>query len=229
VSSFLSAVNPLSYLGVRPVTPPPVTFQQRAPTTDDVKNFVLSTIWMDLASENAYMLVDNASGVGTWKILTGGSGSLDTITTPDAVVVTPVANNINFLNGAGISITGSGDNVTVAATAAPFIVPWSVIVAASKTIIVNEGYFANRGGGVAFTLPAAAAVGDVFYLSALHADGWSLGQSAGQSVQIGSFSTTVGGGGSLASNAIGNSIFAVCAVANLTWVVQSSMGNITVV
>lgn len=224
-----NSVNPLSYIGSTPATPAPVTFQSRAPTTDDVKNFRISTIWIDKTADSAYMLVDNSGGTATWISLGAGSGQLSTLTMPDATVISPVANNINFVDGAGIAITGSGDDITVTATITPFLIAWSVITAATKTIVVNEGYFANRGAGVAFVLPATSAVGDVFYVSGIDAGGWSITQSAGQNIRIGNQISTTGGGGSLASTAIGDSVFCVCSVANTSWVVQSSMGNITIV
>ena len=229
MSSNLSAINPLSYMGVRPVKPAPVYFKTRAPTTDDLKNFIISTIWIDTDAQNAYMMVDNSAGVATWLNLGTGSSGIQTVTTPDANVVTPVSNNINIVNGAGIAVTGSGDDITITATATPFIITWSVITAATKTIVVNEGYFANKKAGVAFTLPATAAVGDVFYVSAIDAGGWTIGQSIGQSIRLGSSVTTTGGGGSLASTAIGDSVFVVCAVANTDFVAVSGCGNITVV
>lgn len=229
MSSQPNSVNPLAYIGVTPATPAPVTFQTRAPTSDDVKNFRLSTIWIDKDADTVYMLVDNSGGVATWNNLGGGAGDLSTLTMPDLTVITPVANNINFLDGAGIAITGTGDDVTIAATATPFKITWSVIATATKTIVVNEGYFANRGAGVTFTLPATAALGDIFYVSAIDAGGWTIGQSAGQSIRIGNQITTTGGGGSLASTAIGNTVCVVCSVANTGFNVISSMGNITVV
>jgi hypothetical protein len=105
---------------------------------------------------------------------------------------------------------------------------WSVIVASPITNPGN-GYFTNGGSPVTVTLPATSAVGDQLALSAMNANGWVLAQLAGQSVQMTNQATTTGAGGSLASTDIGDSIYLVCNVANLSWIVQSSMGNITIV
>jgi hypothetical protein len=228
MSTTLSSLNPLSYMGVKRLTPPNLTIQSDAPTISDIKNFDLGAMWIDTTAQNIYMLVNMDSGLATWQLL-GGASDLITITMPDSTVVEPSAGNINFLNGSGISVTGSGASITFTATASPFVVQWSVITTATKTIVVNEGYFANRGAGVAFTLPAVCSVGDVFYLSAIDAGGWSIVQNAGQDIRLGNQISTTGAGGSLSSTAIGDSIFCVCSVANTSFVVISSMGNITVV
>jgi len=215
-------------MGVKRLTPPNLSIESDAPTTSDIKNFDLGAVWLDTTTENVYMLVNKDGGVATWQLL-GGQQDLISITTPDSTVVEPTDGNINFLNGSGITITGSGSDITFTATASPFILQWEVITDATKTIVVNEGYFANRGAGVTFTLPAVSALGDVFYLSAINAGGWILAQNAGQDVRMGNQITTTGAGGSLASTAIGDSLFCVCSVANTSFVVISSMGNITVV
>jgi hypothetical protein len=228
MSTTLSSLNPLSYMGVKRLTPPNLTVETDAPTTADIKNFDLGALWLDSTANNIYMLVNKDSGIATWQLL-GGASDLLSITMPDSTIIEPSANNINFLNGSGIAITGSGSSITFTATASPFMIQWSVITDPTKTIVVNEGYFANRGGGVTFTLPAVAAVGDVFYVSSILADGWTIAQNAGQNIRIGNQISTTGVGGSLSSTAIGDSIFCVCSVANTSFVAQSVIGNITVV
>ncbi len=105
---------------------------------------------------------------------------------------------------------------------------WSVITASPITNPGN-GYFTNGGAPVVVTLPVASAVGDQLALSAMNANGWVLAQNSGQFVQMTNQASTTGAGGSLASTAIGDSIYLVCNIANTSWIVQSSMGNITIV
>ena len=199
------------------------------PTSSNYKNFRLGDEWLDTTASIWYKLADITGTTATWVSLgSGGAGSVNTFTTADLNVVTPVANNVDFANGAGISITGSGDTITITNTSTTGVV-WSVITAATKTIVVNEAYFANRGAGVTFTLPATAVVGDQFCISSISAGGWTIGQSAGQSIRLGSSLTTPGGGGSLASTAIGDSVCVVCAVANTDFIAINGTGNITIV
>lgn len=159
-----------------------------------------------------------------------GSGSditftvSQTITTPDSTVVTPVSGNINFLNGTGMNITGSGANVTF--TSGQKFVDWSVITTTPQSIVAFNGYITNLAGRVDFTLPATAAVGDIFIITTIHADGFQVNQNAGQTIQLGDVSTTTGVGGSIRSTAIGDSISVVCTVANTDFLVFSMVGNI---
>lgn len=220
--------SPLNYvLGSQP--PIKRVSETVAPTSNNYKNFREGDEWLNTTTSTWYKLSDITQGVATWTQLAAGAGELNTITTPDTTIVMPTAGNIDFANGSGMAITGSGNTITFAATAPPSIITWTVITSATKTIVSDEGYFANRGAGVVFTLPATSSVGDIFYITGINAGGWSITQNAGQDVRMGAAITTTGGGGSLASTSIGDSIFAVCSVANTSWVVFSSMGNITIV
>lgn len=131
--------------------------------------------------------------------------------------------------GVGVSITNGAGSITIAATGGGFT--WSVITA-DQTIAVGNGYICNKAGLLTLTLPTSPAVGDMFSVTGINtALGWKVGQNANQQIFIGTSSTTVGTGGSLASINIRDSITAVCVVAgsSAVWNVIDSMGNITVV
>lgn len=129
--------------------------------------------------------------------------------------------------GSGISITNGAGSITIAATSSGF--SWSVVTSATQTVAVGNGYFANRGGGVAFTLPASPSLGDTYNIVAMNAGGWTIAYGSGQQIFMGNQSTTVTSG-SLASTAIGDTVRLVCNVAGASgsWYVVDSMGNITV-
>jgi len=132
--------------------------------------------------------------------------------------------------GAGISITNGSNSISIAATgAAGGGLVWTDVTGATQTIVAGNGYLANRGGGVAFTLPAASTVGDVFVIAGVQGS-WTLAQNANQQIKIGSSATSVGAGGSLASTNANDCIYAVASntSANSVWIVFNSMGNITV-
>lgn len=101
------------------------------------------------------------------------------------------------------------------------------ITAATKTIVVNYTYGANRGGGVAFTLPPTATVGSHFTIIGI-AGLWSVAQNALQYVKIGSTTSTIGVTGSITATNAADSVTFVCVVADTGWVATSSMGNITI-
>lgn len=129
--------------------------------------------------------------------------------------------------GAGISITNAAGSITVAAIGDG--VTWSVI-AADQPAVVNEGYFCNKAGTLALSLPAVSAIGDTIMVANINtANGISFTQGAGQRIFIGDTSTTLGGGGSLTSTKIGDSLTIVCRAVNTLWQVTSSVGSWTVV
>ena len=107
---------------------------------------------------------------------------------------------------------------------------WVDVTGATQTVEANMGYLANAGGGVAFTLPAASSIGDVFRIVGVQAS-WTLAQNASQQILFGDTATTVGVGGSLASTDAGDcaAFVAITTGAASIYRVMSSMGNITVV
>lgn len=175
---------------------------------------------------------------GTGIAVTGtGPGDTVTVAVDGSAVATqydgnsgsavPAAGILNIIGAGGITTAGSGDTLTISQSGGGLT--WSTITTATKTIAVNNGYFANRGAGVTFTLPGTASVGDIIAISAINAGGWTIAQNAGQTINIGSTAATTGIGGSLASTSIGDSVYMVCSIANTTFQVINSMGNITVV
>lgn len=130
--------------------------------------------------------------------------------------------------GTGISISNGAGTITIATTG-PASFTWSVITV-NQTAAVNNGYICNKAGTLALLLPAASVVGDELEVTGINtALGWQITQAAGQQIFFGNTQTTAGGGGTLTSSATRDSIRMVCIVANLTWQVLSSVGNITVV
>lgn len=216
--------SPLNY---PPGAPPPIKriVRDRAPTSNDSKNVREGDEWLDKSSDDWYKLADITGIVAIWVRIGGVPEDLQTITTPDSTVVTATAGNINFLNGTGADITGSGSDITFNVTGS---VTWSVETGSSAQLLVNTGVFANNAGGVTLTLPSIISLGEVVEVVAINAGGWTLAQNAAQTIQFGNQTTTTGVGGSLASTAIGDGLQLVCSVANTTLVVTHSMGNITV-
>jgi hypothetical protein len=94
------------------------------------------------------------------------------------------------------------------------------------TMLVNKAYSANNAGLVTLNIPATVAVGDTFDISGFGAGGWLLQANTGQTINFGSSATT--SAGSLASTNRYDCVKIRCAVANNTFVVISSIGNLTV-
>lgn len=111
---------------------------------------------------------------------------------------------------------------------------WSVVTGTTKTCVVNEAYFANNAALVVFTLPSSAAVGDKVFIKGMGAGGWKLAQGASQLIIFtsggvaGLNQTTTGANGYVASNDTEDSVELVCSVANTTFRVVSSQGNLII-
>jgi hypothetical protein len=138
----------------------------------------------------------------------------------------PVAANITA--GPGISITNSAGSLTIAGTGSG--IGWTEVSGTSQAMVADSGYVANNAGLVTFTLPATAAFGTAITIIGKGAGGWAIAQNAGQNIQVGNTSTTVGVGGSLASTNRYDAIDLICTTANTTWTCPGApQGIITIV
>lgn len=106
---------------------------------------------------------------------------------------------------------------------------WTEIAVVGPTsMVTNNGYVANNGASVGFTLPVTAAFGTIIRVSGKGAGGWSIGQNAGQSIVVGNVTSTVGVGGSVASTQASNCIELLCTTADTVWTALSMVGAISV-
>lgn len=167
----------------------------------------------------------NAGGAGTslasLTSLTGNSGGA---VAPDGAL------NINVVGGTGINIVGTPGTNTLTVNATATGMTWNDATSANATFIVNEGYVTNRGGGVAYVLPATATFGDKIEVVGKLGLA-AISQNANQQINFGVLATTLGVGGSLTATNAGDCLVLRCitAGASTLWCVESSIGNWTVV
>jgi hypothetical protein len=173
------------------------------------------------------MLVSKALGNAVWLQLAGAPGTIDTITTPDTTVVVPTAGNINFLNGGGMNITGSGSNITFNSTGGG--VQWVEVTGTTQAMAIDHGYVTSNGALVTLTLPATAVFGSVIQVAGKGAGGWTIAQNGGQTVFFGTDTSTPGAGGSLSSTHSRDCLTILCITADTEFEVIDSLGNITIV
>jgi len=155
-------------------------------------------------------------GVGTnGQALLGSTGA-----DPVFATLTSTGGTITYTTGAGtLNLDTTGAIGTT----------WSVVTGTTQAATVNSGYIANNAGVVTITLPTTAAVGTLQEVTGINnATGWKIAQNASQQIFFGTSSTTAGATGFLQSSATRDSVKLVCVVANLTWNVLSSIGNITI-
>lgn len=148
------------------------------------------------------------------ELLIGSTGA-----DPVATTIT-AGTNISIANGAGtITISGSG--------AAGF--SWNSVGSTPQSMTANNGYITVNAGTVAYTLPATAAFGTELVVVGKGAGGWTIAQNAGQSIVLGSSTSTVGAGGSVASTNAKDCLIMICTVANTEWTAISWVGTLTIV
>ena len=134
---------------------------------------------------------------------------------------------------------GSNDNDTTIPTSAAVkdyvdtaagagSISWQEVTSTSQAAVTNGGYIANNASLVTITLPTTAAVGSTVRVIGKGAGGWRIAQNSGETIHFGASSTTAGTGGYIGSTNRYDTVEIVCVTANTTWVVASSVGNITV-
>lgn len=127
------------------------------------------------------------------------------------------------VNGYVLSCTTAGVMSWAAASGG---LSWTDQTTTPVSMVKSNGYIANNAGLVTLNMPATAAVGDTFAVVGLGAGGWLVQMNTGQVANLSSSPTT--SAGSLASTNRYDCIEIICVVANTTFVVRSSVGNITV-
>lgn len=215
----------------------PIAMWQREPLTTDNKYpigfvVVIGKTPSTGTQGDLWYLSKFVAGVPIWKQFSVGAGSpgIDGILTDDgAPAIAPdVDGNVSVLGGTGCSTSGQGPGSTVTINVEGGAFDWSTVTGLTQTIAKGHGYFANNGSGVTFTLPATAAVGDSFIVTAVNAGGFIVSQAAGQSIRIGNTVSTTGVSGNATSTAIGDSMLLTCYVANTSFIAtRPPQGNIT--
>lgn len=108
--------------------------------------------------------------------------------------------------------------------------PWQNQTTTPEAMNVNTGYTASAGATqVDFVLPVTAAVGSYVEITGNDIGGYLISQAAGQQIQFGTTSTTVGVGGSITADDQYGNIRLRCIVANTLWTVAAFVGTFTIV
>jgi hypothetical protein len=173
-----------------------------------------------LATQNSSVLRTNNSGAPSWagpmtngQLLIGSTGSSPTLGT--------------ITGTAGVSVSVGAGTITISGTGSG--IGWNEITGTTQTMAADQGYVTNNAGLVTLTLPTTAAFGTVINIVGKGAGGWKVAQNAGQNIQLGSSSSTVGVAGYIESTNQFDSIDLLCTTANTTWTaIGGPQGNITV-
>ena len=176
--------------------------------------------------------VDYLGEVNFSSPLPVGSGGTGITTTPSNGQI-PIGNGTNYTAatltaGPGVSIANGAGSITISGTGSG--IGWTEVTGTTQAMAPDNGYVANNAGLVTLTLPVTASFGTVINVVGKGAGGWQINQNAGQNIQVGSSSSTVGAGGSVASTNQYDSIELLCTTADTVWTVLGGpQGNLTIV
>ncbi len=123
--------------------------------------------------------------------------------------------SIELTAGTGISISQSGDDITI--NASNVYTNFVTIVGTTQQIAVETTYQPNNAALVTLTLPVTAILGQIIRISGFGAGGWTIAQNSGQKIIVGNVETTVGVSGAVSSTHRYDAIELICTVANTTW------------
>lgn len=193
----------------------------------------LNTITTLAAGESAKItcILNSGTSAASWN-------AIDTsfpLPLPAANGAIPIGNGTNYTvatltAGPGISIVNGSGSVTISGTASS--IGWNTVTSATNMVAEN-GYIVNNSTSspIVLTLPTTAVVGTSLAIigTGSGSGGWSVTQGSGQSIQVGTSSSTTGPTGHIASTNRFDNIYLVCIVANTTWsVLGGPQGSITV-
>jgi hypothetical protein len=155
-----------------------------------------------------------------------GGGEIVTFNNDGGTFAKTVAGAVNLVgDGTNISVTGDDSNTMTVSFIGSTQIP---VVFKNGGSIGNPTYIlVECFNGVSVNFPVTGGV--IFALYALTANGWTITQSAGQQIQFGNAQSTLGVGGSLSSNAIGDMVWCLKSTFSNTLLILGSMGNPTIV
>jgi hypothetical protein len=117
----------------------------------------------------------------------------------------------------------------LAFAAGPFIMSFHWVEITGSTVMApNTGYFVNSAGLATLTMPAIMNTGDVIKVVRVGAGDFLIQQLAGQQIQFGNQTTSVGIPGSIQSQNIGDAVEIICRTPIINFVVLDCMGNLII-
>jgi hypothetical protein len=96
-----------------------------------------------------------------------------------------------IVGGTGVNVVVGSNTITINAIGGG--TSTIEVTGTSATMVVGTNYIANNSGVVSLTMPATAAIGDIIRVHGKGAGGWTINCNGGQTIKVGSASTTSGG------------------------------------
>lgn len=176
--------------------------------------------------------IGNGTGASGIVLTTGSAGTVFT-GFAEGALVTSNAGKVSTVTGtAGYVLTAnaSGTAPSFQAATGGGGITWVDQTTGSVTLATGHGYVIDNGASlVTLTLPATAALGDTYQIAGFSSGGWTVAQGSSQLIHFGNVTTTTGATGTLSSSNAFDQVTIVCVVTNTTFVVSTSLGNLTYV
>lgn len=163
-------------------------------------------------------------------VFSGGVEFVSEVLTDGQVVIGStggVPSGATLTASTGIEIANGSSSITISAALDGY--DWTDATNASYQMISQNGYIADRGTLVTFTLPTNCAIGETINVMGLGAGGWRVIYGTGQYIQWGAVATTTTTG-SLSSNNQYDNVKLVCIISSGTapiFAIQTVIGNLS--
>lgn len=215
----------------------------RATSTNETINFVAGISTASVV----HSTIDCSAGSGFWVAGTGSLQWADVAFVNTATALDPSVSQtkLNWQPYAEAGTVGTTPAGTASFDSSEFTVTdgfvslfgspglqWLdivVIVPGAVHMAPNTGYLADHPGSLTFLLPAICPQFATVAVVGGNSTDWHIDQNAGQNIQFGNQSTTIGAGGSLSSTNQFDVVYLLCTVADTTFTVTQAIGNLTVV
>ena len=199
--------------------------------TDNGANKVSLTVASSLASDYVVTLPAATGTLLTSTEIAAAYQPLDADLTTIAGLVDPNADRLLFWDDSAGAYAylaaGSGLTITDTTITASAGTTTTEVTGTSANMAVNSKYIANNGSMVTLTLPATAALGDVFYILGKGAGLFTIAEASGQTINFGSVAATTTTGTIVATNRY-DCLTIECITADTVFVVSSSQGTFTI-
>lgn len=189
-----------------------------------------------LANSQAISLGSTLSFSGTALQTVAISGDVTSSSNSFATTLATVNSNVGSFGSATqvatFTVNAKGlitaaSNVTISGTVGITLVSGTT-QSMTDTNVINR-YILQNSSTCTLTLPSSITAGHSFEIIGGRSAGWIIAQNSGQSIAIGSQTTTSGAGGSLASSNSTDSLILSCTTANTQLTAYGIQGNITYV
>jgi len=111
----LDGINPLAYMGVKPVQPPNLMIRPVDPTANDFQNINVGTFWLVYPDQRLWILISVVGGTATWvQLYPGGGGGGGTTNFPcDTGTAIEVGGVVNVFGDGNVVTHGAGNTITL--------------------------------------------------------------------------------------------------------------------